>query len=679
MIFRKLRRSIAFKSISGIVFLLVLFTGMISRVGYRGFADEIFRQYTDEAFRIADAAAKDVDADLMEDFVSSRGATADYQEAWDALDKLCNATDMTFIYVIQPDQTDYGHITFVFSTVNWNSVYTPYELGYVRPTTNDEYRLRYRELYEGKADRALMILESEQFAASTHHITAMVPLKGTDHQTKAILCVQRQLDILSAIRRDYIRKIILVLILSVAVVIVGQGMLLHFVLLQPIRKISDEATRFARENVASRQKLTSVIRNEDEIGLLAGSIDRMEEQIESYVSNLTRVTAEKERISTELNVARQIQADMLPSVFPAFPGRHDFDIYAIMRPAKEVGGDFYDFFLIDDQHLCLVMADVSGKGVPAALFMVIAKTLIKTRAQMGASPSEILYYVNNQLCEGNKAELFVTVWLAIIDLSTGEGIAANAGHEHPVICRKNGSYELVVYRHSPAVATLEDLRFREHTFRLERGDKLFVYTDGVPEATDEKETLYGTERMLSSLNSSPGSTPEQLLNDVLQDVDAFEGNTTQFDDITMLSFYYFGSEDRNMSELTVEAKLDNLQQVISFVDEHLEEMGCPMKTQLQIDVAVEEAYVNVASYAYTPGTGPVTLKVEKSASEIRITFLDSGVPFNPLEKEDPDVSLPASERQIGGLGIFMVKKSMDNVQYAYLDGKNILTLTKKIL
>jgi sigma-B regulation protein RsbU (phosphoserine phosphatase) len=325
------------------------------------------------------------------------------------------------------------------------------------------------------------------------------------------------------------------------------------------------------------------------------------------------------------------------------------------------------------------MADVSGKGVPAALFMVIAKTLIKTRAQMGASPSEILYYVNNQLCEGNKAELFVTVWLAIIDLSTGEGIAANAGHEHPVICRKNGSYELVVYRHSPAVATLEDLRFLEHTFRLERGDKLFVYTDGVPEATDDKETLYGTERMLSSLNSSPGSTPEQLLNDVLQDVDAFEGNTTQFDDITMLSFYYFGSEDRNMSELTVEAKLDNLQQVISFVDEHLEEMGCPMKTQLQIDVAVEEAYVNVASYAYSPGTGPVTLKVEKSASEIRITFLDSGVPFNPLEKEDPDVSLPASERQIGGLGIFMVKKSMDNVQYAYLDGKNILTLTKKIL
>ena len=542
MIFRKLGRSIAFRSISGIVFLLVLFTGMISRVGYRGFADEIFRQYTDEAFRIADAAAKDVDADLMEDFVSSRGATADYQEAWDALDKLCNATDMTFIYVIQLDQTDYGHITFVFSTVNWNSVYTPYELGYVRPTTNDEYRLKYRELYEGKADRALMILESDQFAASTHHITAMVPLKGTDHQTKAILCVQRQLDILSAIRRDYIRKIILVLILSVAVVIVGQGMLLHFVLLQPIRKISDEATRFARENVASRQKLTSVIRNEDEIGLLAGSIDRMEEQIESYVSNLTRVTAEKERISTELNVARQIQADMLPSVFPAFPGRHDFDIYAIMRPAKEVGGDFYDFFLIDDQHLCLVMADVSGKGVPAALFMVIAKTLIKTRAQMGASPSEILYYVNNQLCEGNKAELFVTVWLAVIEISTGKGVAVNAGHEHPVLRRADGKYELVEYKHSPAVAALKRTKYKEHEFELKPGDSLFVYTDGVPEANNAKNELLGNDRMLEALNKDPDASPKQVLDNVMDGINAFVKGAEQFDDITMMCLKYKGAK-----------------------------------------------------------------------------------------------------------------------------------------
>ena len=186
------------------------------------------------------------------------------------------------------------------------------------------------------------------------------------------------------------------------------------------------------------------------------------------------------------------------------------------------------------------MADVSGKGVPAALFMVIAKTLIKTRAQMGASPSEILYYVNNQLCEGNKAELFVTVWLAIIDLSTGEGIAANAGHEHPVICRKNGSYELVVYRHSPAVATLEDLRFREHTFRLERGDKLFVYTDGVPEATSAQEELFGTDRMLQALRSRETGTPDELLEAVRQSIAAFVGPAPQFDDLTMLCIRYLG-------------------------------------------------------------------------------------------------------------------------------------------
>ena len=260
-----------------------------------------------------------------------------------------------------------------------------------------------------------------------------------------------------------------------------------------------------------------------------------------WTAEAKKAEQEKERIGAELNVATQIQADMLPRIFPAFPERNEFDLYASMNPAKEVGGDFYDFFLIDEDHIGLVMADVSGKGVPAALFMVIAKTLIKNRAQMGGSPSEVLAYANDQLGEGNEAELFVTVWFAIIEISTGKGIAANAGHEHPAIRRKGGKFELVKYRHSPAVATIPGIAFKEHEFKLEPGDSLYVYTDGVTEATRSDNEMFGIDRMLESLNKNPDAVPEKMLETVRADIDGFVGNAPQFDDITMLGFKYMGA------------------------------------------------------------------------------------------------------------------------------------------
>ncbi|MBR1523867.1 MAG: PP2C family protein-serine/threonine phosphatase [Lachnospiraceae bacterium] len=278
----------------------------------------------------------------------------------------------------------------------------------------------------------------------------------------------------------------------------------------------------------------------DEIKNLSEHFADMIGELKDYMTNLQKVTAEKERIGAELNVATQIQADMLPRIFPPFPERGEFDIYATMTPAKEVGGDFYDFFLIDDDHIGLVMADVSGKGVPAALFMVIAKTLIKNRALLGGSPSEVLSYANDQLCEGNEAELFVTVWFGILQISTGKGVAANAGHEHPVVRRKDGEFELVVYRHSPAVATMEGIPFKQHDFELNPGDTLFVYTDGVAEATNAQDELYGTDRMLEALNKNPNADAKEMLANVKASIDEFVGDAPQFDDITMLGFNYFG-------------------------------------------------------------------------------------------------------------------------------------------
>ena len=298
-------------------------------------------------------------------------------------------------------------------------------------------------------------------------------------------------------------------------------------------------SRQVRENlIKTHEGVVGIATSHNEIGELADNFMILTEEVDEYVGRIREITAEKGRIEAELNLAAQIQTQMVPAPCPEFDGRNDIRLFAIMDPAKEVGGDFYDYFLIDDDHLGLVMADVSSKGVPAALFMVIAKALIKNRAQAGESPAQILTNVNSQLCEGNEAGFFVTVWLAVVELSTGKGIAANAGHEHPAICHRGGEFKLIRYKHDPCIAMLEGVQFHEHGFELEAGDRLFVYTDGVPEAADTGHRMFGTDRMLEMLNKDPQAPLETLLKNLRHEIEIFETGTDQFDDITMMCFAY---------------------------------------------------------------------------------------------------------------------------------------------
>jgi sigma-B regulation protein RsbU (phosphoserine phosphatase) len=253
------------------------------------------------------------------------------------------------------------------------------------------------------------------------------------------------------------------------------------------------------------------------------------------VDNLTKVTREKERISTELDLAKQIQENMLPSVFPPYPDRHDLDIHASMDPAKAVGGDFYDFFLIDEEHLGMVMADVSGKGIPAALFMMMARIMINSAAKTGIPPSEVLRQVNERICENNDAEMFVTVWLGILNLTTGEVTAANAGHEYPMLRGAKGDFVIKKDPHGFVVGGMEGVRYRDYSFTLERGGTLFLYTDGLPEANDKNGKLFGTDRILEVLNRDPKASAEQLLDTMTAAVAEYVGKTEQFDDLTMMA------------------------------------------------------------------------------------------------------------------------------------------------
>jgi len=508
-------------------------------------------------------------------------------------------------------------------------------------------------------------VKEEQILSSIEQLEA-VTQNVVETEWKSIL---RMID--SFIRWDVIAVILLAALSVFAAYKVSRAVTL------PIRRMSAIVSGIGAGDFDKKIPVES----RDEVGAMARAFNRMQDNLKNFIESFRKVISENERIGSELGVATQIQADMLPRIFPPFPDKEEVDIYGTMNPAKEVGGDFYDFFLTDDNHLAFVIADVSGKGVPAALFMVISKTLIKNRATQGGTPAEILADVNDQLCEGNEADMFVTAWLGILDLQTGQIVAANAGHEYPAIRAADGTFTLMKEPHGLMLAAMEGVRYKNYDIQLEPGGGFFVYTDGVPEATDAQNRLYGTDRMLEALNLHKGASPITFMRDVRESTQAFVKTAPQFDDMTMVGLVWKGTEDHKVSKLILDANLEELPKLESFLEERLEAHGCPMDVQMQIQVAAEEIFVNIAHYAYpdSEGEAAVTLDFEGGNPETMVlTFLDEGVEFDPLKKEDPDVTLSAEERQIGGLGIFMVKKSMDEITYRYEDKKNILTIRKRL-
>ena len=405
----------------------------------------------------------------------------------------------------------------------------------------------------------------------------------------------------------------------------------------------------------------------------------LSDDINSTVSTLKRYIAEAAaRIDKELEYAKQIQLSALPT---NFPDGEDYSIYADMIAAKEVGGDFYDFYKLDDTTIAFLAADVSGKGIPAAMFMMTAKTIIKDLAESGIAVNDIFTKANEKLCENNESGMFVTAWMGILDLTTGNVQFANAGHNPPLLKKANGDFEYLKTRAGFVLAGMEGIRYRAGEITLNPGDRLFLYTDGVPEATNIDNKLYGEDRLLEFMNQNATVEATKLLPSLKKSIDEFVGEAPQFDDITMLMLDYKRKESgERMVNKTFPAKTDSLNDVLGFVEEMLESFECPMKTQMAICVAIEEVFVNVAHYAYPDSDGDMNLRISFNEESRDITFrmVDKGIPFDPLKNPDPDVTLSADEREIGGLGIFITKKTMDSLSYAYENGENILTMIKKI-
>ncbi|MBQ2004873.1 MAG: SpoIIE family protein phosphatase, partial [Peptococcaceae bacterium] len=429
-----------------------------------------------------------------------------------------------------------------------------------------------------------------------------------------------------------------------------------------IRKINESLAEITDGNL----NVTVDVRDNEEFASLSDDINSTVATLKNYIDEAAA------RFDKDLEIAKKIQHSALPSVFPPYPNRKDFSIFATMDAAKEVGGDFYDFYLLDENHLAFVVADVSGKGIPGAMFMMTSKTLIKSHAESGLAVNDVFTHVNAQLCENNEAGMFVTAWMGILNLETGLIRYANAGHNPPVVKHKDGTYEYLKGRANFVLAGMEGIRYKEQQLQLQQGDEIYLYTDGVTEAHDINNQLFGEDRLLVSLNETDGMSVDEICRKVKRDVDAFQGEAEQFDDITMLCVRLNEVENKMLS---VTPTMETVPQVAAFVEEHLEKFEVSAQLTAKLMVAVDEIYSNIVRYS---GASEAHVRLVKELDTLRLIFSDNGKPYNPLDAKEPDVTASAEDRAIGGLGIFMVRKMMDNVEYEYTKGMNKLTLTTKL-
>ena len=547
------------KSILFVLVIAVVLSCVAVFVGYRVYSDTMDEHYETTSFDLAKTAAAMVDAEKVQEYARSileiyRQAPmpefetareeADYyaqyaplqdesyREMFDILQGVkTNNRDVQYLYLFTLDPESKSGVYILDADTS--------ESACPMGTWDIIYPENYAVFEDPERGFPAYITRTEEFGWLC---SAGAPVIADDGAVVAYAMIEVSMNDVMADRADFLRNISLAMAAVTIVLAAVFILLVNRSVVLPINRLAAAASSFVDEKNAEEKGPSGIsqldIHTGDEIEALYEAVKKMEIDIDQFIVHISTITAEKERIGAELNVATQIQADMLPRIFPAFPERPEFDIYASMTPAKEVGGDFYDFFLMDDDHLALVIADVSGKGVPAALFMVIAKTLIKNHAQNRETPGSVFTQTNEQLCEGNDAGLFVTAWMGVLEISTGKFVYVNAGHNPPLLKRAGGQFEWLRSRPGFVLAGMEGVRYRENTLQLEPGDTLYLYTDGVTEATDAGQQLFGEERLQAALNEEPDLPVHQLLPKIKGCIDTFVGEAEQFDDITMLGLHY---------------------------------------------------------------------------------------------------------------------------------------------
>ncbi len=466
-------------------------------------------------------------------------------------------------------------------------------------------------------------------------------------------------------------------------------MLLWLVITLISRRITRPATRLAAvsEEIGSGNFDVPLppVRNRDEIGRLTQSFGLMTQELKTYIHNLEETTAAKNRIESELRIAHDIQQGIIPKIFPPFPEREDVDLYAVLDPAKEVGGDLYDFFFVDDSHLVFAIGDVSGKGVPASLFMAITRTLLRARAVPGKAAADMVSEINNELCIDNENAMFVTFFLGVLDLESGDLDYCNAGHNYPYLMRADSGVEQLAQTHGTPLGLFENMPYKSGRIRLQRNDAVALYTDGIPEAMNNKNELHGDDRLKKLLDKIPtNSPPEEITRQMLNSAKDFAAGAEQSDDITILVLTYYLNKtvvfNVNEKQIDIVNRMDELNRVDAFTQDLAEQWKLPPADTHKINLVLEEIITNIIKYGFDDNRQHhINIIAAFENDTVKIRVQDMAKPFNPLEREDPKIhDVPLEQRDIGGLGIFFVKKMMDRVSYTRKEGRNILDLEKHI-
>jgi len=394
------------------------------------------------------------------------------------------------------------------------------------------------------------------------------------------------------------------------------------------------------------------------------------------------IDKQRERMQQELNVGRDIQMSMVPDIFPAFPDHQEFEIHALLKPAREIGGDFYDYYFIGQDKLCVSVGDVSGKGVPAALFMAVTQTLIKATAGEDHSPASIVTRVNDEISQDNPSCMFITLFLGILNIRSGEFCYTNAGHPYPYLKRAGGEVETIKPVHGPVVGAMEGMAYREDTVQLGKDDQLLIFTDGVTEAMDLSDQLYGEDRVIEYLQGQGGSALDSLVTGSLDSVEAFAGEAEQADDITILALEFCQEPEHSTGkvlECMITNKLAEIDRVNDAFNEFAEQCDLPMAVGLKVNLVFDELLNNIISYGYgDEEEHQIEIVADLTGQRLSISISDDGVPFNPFTMEDPDTTLGLDDRDIGGLGVHLVKNVMDEVSYQRRNNRNNVTLTKTL-
>ncbi len=450
------------------------------------------------------------------------------------------------------------------------------------------------------------------------------------------------------------------IIVNTALFIILFQLLRHRVV-DNLKKVEDALAKITAGKLDTRVSVDS----HREFVVLSRDINETVDALHGYIDEA------EGRYDRDLALARQIQLSSLPSVFPPYPERRDFDLYACMDTAREVGGDFYDFFMLNNHTLVFLVADVSGKGVPAALFMMKAKTELHTLMESGLDVDEAMTEANRRLCEDNESGMFVTVWLGRLDLASGRLSYANAGHNPPLLAHGDGTFEYFKEaKPNLFLAGMDGIRYRKNVTDVEPGDKLFLYTDGVTEAVDAAQSMYGEERLRGLLCGMSDFGPRAACEAVREDVAAFAGGAEQSDDITMLAVSVEALRGRD--HVVTQADMDSVAIVGDFFAARLPRLGADARVAGRVQVCVDEAYSNICRYSKATRA---VVDVVRKGGDLVVEFGDNGVAFDPTRMAEPDCTLPVAERPVGGLGIHLIRSMVKYMEYSRVEGTNILILT----